>query len=383
MVVREKIGSQPLIAETLSDIGELYNAQKLFLKGVENCKKSYDLSLVLGDIYKQRRACECLYSSYKALNQGNEALEYHEKMLVLSDSLRSEETSKNLQQMEFSKTILADSIAQVEMDRKIETAHQEELRKKNQTRNISIGIGAFILFLTLLLYNRLKFVRKSKADLQVEKDRSENLLLNILPEEIALELKEHGKAKARDFDMVSILFTDFKSFTQNAAKLSAQELVKEINTCFEAFDGIIEKYGIEKIKTIGDAYMAAGGLPIYSEDSIKKTVLAGLEMQSFITTRFARKKDENEIRFEMRLGIHTGPVVAGIVGVKKFQYDIWGNTVNIASRMESNSEVGKVNISKHTFDLVKDDPQFTFESRGKIDVKGKGGMEMYFVSRHV
>lgn len=383
LVIREKIGSQPLIAETLSDIGELYTAQKLYSKGITNCKRGYDISLEMGDITKQKTACKCLYDAYKALNNDNKALAYHEKMLVLNDSLKSEETSKNLQQMEFAKTILVDSIAKAETARKIEMEHQEELRKNNQTRNISIGIGAFILFLTLLLYNRLKFVRRSKASLQVEKDRSENLLLNILPAEIAQELKESGKAKARDFDMVSILFTDFKSFTQNSSKLNAQELVAEINTCFEAFDGIMEKFGIEKIKTIGDAYMAAGGLPIYSEDSIKNTVLAGLEMQSFITARFANKTNENEIRFEMRLGIHTGPVVAGIVGVKKFQYDIWGNTVNIASRMESNSVVGKVNISQHTFDLIKDDPQFTFESRGKINVKGKGDMEMYFVSADV
>ena len=380
ILLQEEIGDKREIAESLINIGELHLIQKEYQKGVQKCKKAYLIALDLGNLRTQKIACQCLYDNYKSINNLGLALEYHEKMIVLNDSLKSEETSKKLQQMEFAKTMLADSIAQEETNRKIDQAHQEELRKKNQTRNISIGIGAAILLLSLLLYNRLKFVRKSRATLQVEKDRSENLLLNILPAEIAQELKESGKAKARDFDMVSILFTDFKSFTQNAAKLSAQELVSEINSCFEAFDSIIEKYNIEKIKTIGDAYMAAGGLPVNTEDSIKNTVLAGLEMQAFITSRFANKKDENEIRFEMRLGIHTGPVVAGIVGVKKFQYDIWGNTVNIASRMESNSEVGKVNISKHTFDLIKDDPQFTFESRGKIDVKGKGDMEMYFVS---
>ena len=375
------MGAKPEISILLGNIGDLLIIQKKYSKSVEKCKEAYQIALSIGDVLKQKTACECLYKGYKGLKNNNQALDYFEKASALNDSLKSEETAKKLQQMEFAKTILKDSIAKVENDRLVEASHQEELRKKNQTRNIAVGIGAFILFLSLLLYNRLKFVRKSKATLQVEKDRSENLLLNILPEEIAQELKEYGKAKARDFDRVSILFTDFKSFTQNSAKLGAQELVAEINTCFETFDGIIEKHNIEKIKTIGDAYMAAGGLPIYSEDSIKNTVLAGLEMQSFITARFANKKDENEIRFEMRLGIHTGPVVAGIVGVKKFQYDIWGNTVNIASRMESNSEVGKVNISQDTFDIIKDDSQFAFESRGEIDVKGKGEMEMYFVTK--
>jgi class 3 adenylate cyclase len=209
----------------------------------------------------------------------------------------------------------------------------------------------------------------------------ENLLLNILPEEIAQELKLNGKAEARDFDVVSILFTDFKSFTETSAKLSASDLVAEINICFECFDGIIEKYDIEKIKTIGDAYMAAGGLPVPTDDSVKNTVLAALEMQAFIEERKKTQDLKGKPAFEMRVGIHTGPVVAGIVGVKKFQYDIWGDTVNTASRMESSGEVGKVNISQATYELLKDDPDFAFESRGKIEAKGKGEMEMYFVTK--
>jgi adenylate cyclase len=142
------------------------------------------------------------------------------------------------------------------------------------------------------------------------------LLLNILPADIAEELKIHGKAEARDFDMVSMLFTDFKGFTAASAKLSAAELVSEINTCFEAFDGIMEKHGVEKIKTIGDAYMAAGGLHVPSDDSVKNTVLAALEMQDFIGKRKIEMDSKNLPAFEMRVGIHTGPVVAGIVVLK-------------------------------------------------------------------
>jgi adenylate cyclase len=300
---------------------------------------------------------------------------------VIDDSLNEKETGRKLQQMEFAKQMFADSIASAEKDRLVEEAHHEEVQKKNNTRNWLLGGGALILLLAGGLYSRLRYVRKSKAIVEKEKDRSNNLLLNILPADIAEELKIHGKAEARDFDLVSILFTDFKGFTEASAKLSAADLVNEINTCFEAFDGIMGKYTIEKIKTIGDAYMAAGGLPVPSDNSIKNTILAALEMQEFIEKRKAEMDIAGKPAFQMRVGIHTGPVVAGIVGVKKFQYDIWGDTVNTASRIESNGEVGKVNISQATYDLLKNDPKFAFESRGKIEAKGKGEIEMYFVSR--
>ncbi len=382
MLLTKDIGAKPGVSQLLISIGEVHLFQKKYSKSIEKCKEAYQIALSIGNVFIQKEACECLYKGYKGLKNNNQALNYFEKVSTLNDSLKSEEASKKLQQMEFAKIILKDSITKAKKARLIEVTHQKEIQKKNKIRNISIAIGTFILLLSILLYSRLKYVRKSKATLQVEKNRSENLLLNILPEEIAQELKDKGKAEARDFDNVSILFTDFKSFTQTSSKLGAKELVAEINTCFEAFDSIIEKYGVEKIKTIGDAYMAVGGLPVYSKDSVKNTILAALDMQKFIIDRALEKKAEDQIHFEMRLGIHTGAVVAGIVGVKKFQYDIWGDTVNIASRMESNSEVGKVNISQYTYNLIKNDPEFNFESRGKIAVKGKGDMEMYFITKN-
>ncbi len=282
--------------------------------------------------------------------------------------------------MEFGKQVLADSLVQVEKDLKVEMIHQTEVRKKDKNRNLALGASVFFLVLSGGLFSRWRYVKKSKAVIEKEKDRSDNLLLNILPAEIAEELKEKGSADARDFDLVSILFSDFKGFTQASEKLSAKELIAEINDCFKAFDYICEKYKIEKIKTIGDAYMAAGGLPVPSDDAVKNTVLAALEMQAFIMKRIEEKRMKNETSFEMRLGIHTGPVVAGIVGVKKFQYDIWGDTVNTASRMESSGAIRKVNISQKTYDLIKNNPEFVFESRGKVKAKGKGEIEMYFVT---
>lgn len=378
--IAEEIGDIRFTAHVLPSLGTISQKQGAYPQALSFCNRGLRLSAETGLLEEEKEACQCLYDTYKAMGKSNEALEFLEKINVINDSLHAEETTKKLQQMEFAKAMLQDSIAKAEEARLIQEAHEEEMRAEEKTRNIGFGIGGLVLILAGSLYSRLRYVRKSKAVLQVEKDRSENLLLNILPEEIATELKEKGKADARDFEMVSILFTDFKGFTEQSAKLSAADLVNEINHCFEAFDGIMEKYGIEKIKTIGDAYMAAGGLPIPTDDSVKNTVLAALEMQVFINKRKTENDTAGKPAFEMRVGIHTGPVVAGIVGVKKFQYDIWGDTVNTASRMESNGEVGKVNISQSTYELLKEKPQFHFESRGKIVAKGKGEMEMYFVS---
>ena len=204
-----------------------------------------------------------------------------------------------------------------------------------------------------------------------------------MPEEIAQELKQKGFVNARDFNLVSILFSDFKSFTQTAEKMSPKNLVEEINACFKAFDLITEKYNIEKIKTIGDSYMAAGGIPKPDQQSLTNIVLAGLEMQDFMAQRKIKNDASNNPAFEMRLGIHAGPIVAGIVGIKKFQYDVWGDTVNTASRIESNGIVGKVNISESLYNLIKSEECFRFEYRGSIQAKGKGELKMYFVEKDI
>lgn len=242
----------------------------------------------------------------------------------------------------------------------------------------------FVIVFLIVYYFKAENARQEglletkNMHLAQEKQKSDNLLLNILPEETAEELKATGSAKTRSFESVTVLFTDFKNFTQAAEKLSAEDLVSEINYCYSEFDKIVTKYGIEKIKTIGDAYMCAGGLPVANTTHPYDVVGAGLEMQNFIEQNKNSRLQKGLPFFELRLGIHTGAVVAGVVGTKKFAYDIWGDTVNIASRMESSGEVGKVNISGPTYDLVNG--KFNCTYRGKIQAKNKGEIDMYFVN---
>ena len=211
-----------------------------------------------------------------------------------------------------------------------------------------------------------------------ERDKSDQLLLNILPFEIAKELKESGTTEAKHFDEVTVMFTDFKDFTKIAANMTPKQLVAEIDTCFKAFDAIIDKYQIEKIKTIGDSYMVAAGLPKVNNTHATDIINAALEIQLFMQEHILNNQKNNFVGLgQLRIGIHTGPVVAGVVGTKKFAYDIWGDAVNLASRMESYGEPGKINISGNTFLHVKD--QFKYTYRGEIAVKNKGDVAMYFV----
>lgn len=218
-----------------------------------------------------------------------------------------------------------------------------------------------------------KEVALRTEELRGQKQKSDDLLRNILPEQVAEELKENGKYEARLFEQVSVLFTDFVDFTQVAEKLSPAELIHEIDDCFQAFDKIIEQHGLEKIKTVGDAYIAVAGLPSPREDHALAVVRAAMEIRSFVEGRL----NKGEGRFSIRIGVHSGPVVAGIVGLKKFAYDIWGDTVNTAARMEQHGEAGKINISSETHRILGD--AFLYTYRGALDVKHKGKLDMYFV----
>jgi len=264
----------------------------------------------------------------------------------------------------------------IEKDKELGISRQEE---RNQ-RNIAIGIGVGLFLIGLLafgLYRRTLFISRTKKIIEAERNRSDELLLNILPEQTAIELKNFGSVEAKKYESASVLFSDFKGYTNYAEDLSPEMLVKSISFYFSEFDDIIEKYGLEKIKTIGDAYMCAGGLPFPDNNHAKKITLAAQEMIDFVTSA---RNDVSKAyaNFEIRIGINSGPVVAGVVGSKKFAYDIWGDTVNVASRMESTSNVGRINIGESTYQLIKDD--FDCDYRGEFEVKNRGKMKMYFVN---
>lgn len=379
IAIKEQIGDQVGIAQSLSKIGIVYKHLGDHAKALDYCRRSYKIGLAVGALEIQKSGCKCLYDTYKAMGNGIRALEYHELLNKIKDSLDAGETAKKLQQMEFQKAMFKDSIAKVEEARLVEEAHRDEVRRKNRTKNIFLGSGLILVLVSLGLWRGLHFVRRSRKEIAHEKEKSDSLLLNILPEEIAEELKQTGVARPRKYEQVSILFTDFVDFTKISEQMSPEELVSEINACYKTFDRIIEKQGVEKIKTIGDAYMAADGFVSEGTIAAKNTVLAALEIIEYTAERKKQQEAAEKPAFKIRAGIHTGDVIAGIVGEKKFQFDIWGDAVNTASRMESHSDVGRVNISQATYQLLKDEPIFSFQNRGKIHVKGKGNVEMWFV----
>ena len=323
-----------------------------------------NLQNVLQDCYHK------LSDLYEQKGNASEALIYFKKYIEIRDRIKGEESKKQVtrkeMQYDFDKK---EALAKAEQEKKDELAMKELQRQKFIRNSFVGGFGAVLTFAGIFFKQRNK-IREGK-------ELSDSLLLNILPEEVAEELKVKGHAEAKHFDEVTVMFTDFKGFTQISERLSPVELVAEIDLCFKAFDGIISKHNIEKIKTIGDSYMCAGGLPSVNDTNAVDVIKAALEIQEFMLKHMNERVKANKEIFEIRIGVHTGPVVAGIVGVKKFAYDIWGNTVNIASRMESSGEPGKVNISGPTYEIIKD--KFECTHRGKIEAKNKGMIDMYFV----
>ena len=364
--ISKEIGDKLNIASSYNNIGLIYTKQKKYAEATDYFNKGLALAKEIGSLNDINNSYEGLVLLDSAQGNYAKALEHFKLHITTRDSMFSRENAKKMLQMEFDKK---QSLLIAEQENK-DALILKEMQKQKLVRNGLIG-GFAVVFLFAAIF----LIQRNK--IRYGKNRSEELLLNILPNEVAEELKKTGHCQAKTFSMVTVMFTDFKDFTRVSELVSAELLVDEINYCFSAFDLIIQKYKVEKIKTVGDAYICVSGLPVLSYTHALDMINAAIEIRDFILARKKEKESKGEIPFELRIGIHTGPVVAGIVGVKKFQYDIWGDTVNIASRMESSGEPGQINISGATYALIKD--KFSFIHRGKIVAKNKGEIDMYYV----
>ncbi|MDA9089503.1 tetratricopeptide repeat protein [Maribacter arcticus] len=367
VAILEELGDYRPITTYLNYMSDIYADKEDWDGAFDYALRSLDLAKQYGLKVRISSAYLKLSELYERTGYASASLNYYRKYIVFRDSV------VNLTAVQQMADIRRNS-EQAQFKAELDLTNQQKQTQKVVT--IATGIALFLIILLAIgLYRRNVFTKRTNAIIEKEMARSERLLVNILPEETARELKEFGKVKAKKFESVSVLFTDFEAFTAASEHVDPELLVTRLGYYFTAFDDIIEKYGLEKIKTIGDAYMCAGGLPFPIEDHAIKMVNAAFEILQFVEE--AKSEKETDFSFNVRIGINTGPVVAGVVGSKKFSYDIWGDTVNVASRMETFSDSGKINISKNTYNLVKD--VFDCEFRGQIEVKNKGLMSMYFV----
>lgn len=355
--------------QSLVALAQAYGAKGDRDAAVNTYKQSLGIGITLNALTEMKDAYQGLADNYSLLKEFDSAFKYQNLLLAVKDAIYNAETTKRLGRMQLTFAIEKQE-SQIDLLNKDKELQQQEIKRQKMVKYSFIG-G----FAVMVLFASVFFAQRNR--IKNAKRRSDELLLNILPEETAEELKETGTAKTKSFESITVLFTDFKNFTIASEKLTPEELVAEINHCYSAFDRIVEKYGIEKIKTIGDSYMCAGGIPVPNHSHPLDVVRAGLEMVKFIEDNKNERIAKGQPYFELRCGIHTGPVVAGIVGIKKFAYDIWGDTVNTASRMESSGGIGRVNISGITYELVKG--EFACTYRGKIEAKNKGVIDMYFV----
>lgn len=378
--------------------------------GADGAKRDIDqvqeenrlLSVRLAEINRERNNLDTLSQRLDAdkrqLASETKRLSTDKRLLNVAVSSQRQVISSMTEQQVKTALLLArqklavDSLAYLTLQDSLEISQQRaqlnqqqaEIGQRQAERNMLIAISVLVLGAAVGFFNRslvMKRYNRQLSDKNVlidqERERAEKLLLNILPAAVAGELKVKGFAQTQSYEQVSVLFTDFKGFSQIAEKIPARELVADLDYCFKAFDSIVGVYGLEKIKTIGDSYMCAGGLPDPDPGHPLRIVRAAQAMQAFMEVWQNQRDRENKPLLEIRIGIHTGPVVAGVVGEKKFAYDIWGDTVNIASRMESSSVAGKINVSGTTYELIQH--HFNCTHRGKILAKNKGEIDMYFV----
>ncbi|NJB87834.1 class 3 adenylate cyclase/Tfp pilus assembly protein PilF [Lewinella marina] len=365
------------MATALVGIGGTQLLSQQFDQAVETFKQALVLAREVGSLIRIRDAFAGLTEAYASQSDYREAYRYQSLLNSIRDTLYTIEKDNRIQGLQFKYDIekKENEIAMLNKDNDLK---EVQIQRAHTLRNFLFAIAFFLTLMVGGVFYQYRFAKKINRLIRKERNRSERILLNILPSDTAEELKQNGYVKAKRYERVTVLFTDFKRFTEFAENYPPTELVKSLDYYFRAFDEITGRYQLEKIKTIGDSYMCAGGLPVANETNPYDAIYAAFEMAAFVRN-VKTEQPEGIIPFEMRIGLSTGPVVAGVVGTKKFQYDIWGPTVNIASRMETCSEPGRINISDLTYELVRD--QFACTYRGRVEAKNGEQLNMYFVER--
>ncbi len=369
------------VAQSLLGLGDTYMLQGDATQAIRYYKEAEPIALSISPANTELKiAYAGLALAYNKQEDFSNAYKYQTLYSGIKDSLYNIDTDKKLTGLQFVFDIQKKQ-AQVDLLTKDKALQDLDLKKQRIAKNAFLGGLLLVAIITGILYRNYRNKIKVNQLLDRQNAEIESLILNILPEPVAKELQKTGNATPKFYEMASVLFTDFKNFSKLADEMSPQEVVNELSECFVAFDNIIERNKLEKIKTIGDSYMCAGGIPIPDDSHPLAIVKASLEIQQFIKERNERRQLENLPPWDVRIGINTGPLVAGVVGKKKYAYDIWGGTVNVASRLESNGEPGRVNISEATFELVKHKYACTY--RGKIQAKNVGEVAMYFIDEEL
>ena len=381
--LRTKQDDQPGLMEVYNTLGDVTYRQGKYEDALRHTERYYTIARQIGDGKFVQKSYKDFAKIYADLGDYTKAYAFRVKY----DELRYERLNEaRAQDFERKDVLFSEQKRAAEIVRQ---QHELEIRDvdlaRARTRTYALVGGALaLLLLALLLFNSNRLRARTNRELaskndtiEQERARADRLLKNILPEKTAMELILHNTVQPVRYESVTVLFSDFVGFTTIAERVAPEDLIAELDTCFRLFDSIMDKYGLEKIKTIGDSYMCAGGLPTPTETHAADIVQAAIDMQNGLRHLMSHRPHPTMPVFEMRIGIHTGPVVAGVVGSHKFAYDIWGDTVNTAARLEAGSMPGKINISATTYQRVNHLYPCTF--RGNLAAKNKGEIAMYFV----
>ena len=377
----QKADATLYMAQSILYLSDAYYKKGDYKQAIETYNSAVEYALMISDKnIELKNAYAGLSLSYAQQKDFENAYKYNLLLSQVKDTLYNIDLDKKLAgyQTSFDLYKKQGQINLLEKDRALQDL---SLKRQKTVKNALIAGMVLVTIIILIIYRDYRNKIKTNKILDSQKAEIEHLLLNILPAEVAEELQKTGTATPKYYDMATVLFTDFKSFSKLADDMSPQEVVSELNSCFIAFDDIIAKYDLEKIKTIGDSYMCAGGIPTQDEGHVIKIIKASIEIQQWMQKRNEVRMAMNLPPWEIRIGVNSGPIVAGVVGKKKYAYDIWGSAVNVASRMESNGEPGRVNISAATHELVKH--KFACTYRGKIFAKNIGEIDMFFVDREI